>query len=321
MKSAPKALITGVTGQDGAYLARYLCDIGYTVIGTSRDADVCGKQRLEALGIEGQIDIRSVTLHDFRNVLKTIAEVRPDEIYNLAGQTSVSLSFEQPVEAMESIAYGALNILEAIRFLNLDCRIFNAGSSECFGNQAAGEFADERTALRPQSPYGVAKSTALWQTTSYRDAYGLQCCTGIMSNHESPLRPQRFVTKKITSSARLIKEGKLKTIELGDINIIRDWGWAWEYVQAIHIMTTANKMNDYVIASGSTHSLRDFTDEVFRGFGLNLADHLIINESWKRPNEIARSALNPKRIYSDLGWKASIGIEEIARKLIAQELT
>jgi GDPmannose 4,6-dehydratase len=190
------ALITGVTGQDGCYLAHYLLGLGYRVVGTSRVAQMANISGLERLCVASDVELVSLTLNDFRSVLRAVSNVNPDEICNLAGQASVGLSFEQPVEVMESITVATLNILEAIRFLGGDIRFFNAGSSECFGDTGT-SWATESTPLRPLSPYAVAKAAAFWQVATYGEAYGIYACTGILANHESPLRPKRFVTQKI----------------------------------------------------------------------------------------------------------------------------
>ena len=192
------ALITGISGQDGAYLAKLLLEKGYRVCGTSRDARLSSFTNLQRLGIRDQVQLESVALNDFRSVIQALFKVQPDEIYHLAGQSSVSLSFEQPVETQESIHVATLNLLEAIRFTHREIRFYNASSSECFGD-LSGEIADEETPFRPRSPYAVAKSAAFWQVANYREAYGLFACSGILFNHESPLRPQHFVTKKIAS--------------------------------------------------------------------------------------------------------------------------
>src|SRR5215510_6001103 len=200
-----RALICGVSGQDGSYLARFLLDQDYEVYGTSRDAQIASFSNLTMLAIKDRIVLESVALGDFRSVLQALMRVEPDEVYNLAGQSSVALSFQQPVETLESIAQGTLNLLEAIRFTGRPIRLYNAGSSECFGD--SGHPADETTPFRPRSPYAVAKATAFWEVSNYREAYGLFACTGILFNHESPLRPERFVTRKIVEGAVRIRRG------------------------------------------------------------------------------------------------------------------
>ena len=204
------ALISGVSGQDGAYLAKLLLGKGYRVCGTSRDARMSTFRNLERLGIRDQVQLESVALNDFRSVIQALFKVQPDEIYHLAGQSSVSLSFEQPVETQESIYVATLNLLEAIRFTGREIRFYNASSSECFGD-LEGAAADEETPFRPRSPYAVAKSAAFWQVANYREAYGLFACSGILFNHESPLRPEHFVTKKIAAAACRIAAGNKKT--------------------------------------------------------------------------------------------------------------
>lgn len=212
-----KALICGVSGQDGAYLSRFLIGKGYDVHGTARDAQMASFSNLIKLGIRDQIKFHSMALNDFRSVLQVLSHVQPDEIYNLAGQSSVGLSFDQPVETLESISVGTLNLLEAIRFMKRPIRLYNAGSSECFGN-TGGQPADENTPFRPRSPYAVAKATAFWEIANYREAYNLYASTGILFNHESSLRPERFVTQKIVRSACRIASG---TIENSGLAILK----------------------------------------------------------------------------------------------------
>lgn len=223
--------------------------MGYQVVGTSRDSQVCNTSRLERLGILQDIELRSLSPSFFRSVLKTLIVTTPDEIYNLAGQTSVGLSFEQPVECMESIAGGTLNFLESLHYLGLASRFFGAGSSRCFGDTGP-QAANEASAFQPRSPYAVAKSAAFWQVANYREAYGIYCCTGVLANHESPLRPSRFVTQKIISTVLAIKAGTQQHLRLGNIDIWRDWGWAPEYVQAMHLMLQQDMLSDFIIATG-----------------------------------------------------------------------
>src|SRR5689334_22087036 len=222
------ALICGVSGQDGAYLAHLLLTKGYTVVGSSRDATASGFTNLARLGIRDKLKTISLEPNDFRSVLTALKRYHPDEVYNLAGQSSVGLSFEQPVEAMESIAIGTLNFLEAIRFTERPIRFYNAGSGECFGDAGA-TAATENTPFRPRSPYAVAKASAHGLVANYRDAYAIFACTGILFNHESPLRPPQFVTRKIVASAARIAAGSRETLKLGKIDIERDWGWAPDY--------------------------------------------------------------------------------------------
>ena len=310
----PSALIIGVTGQDGAYLTQLLLSKGYNVKGTSRDAQACDLSRLSQLQIDKDIEIISLAPNDFRSVLKVVSSIAPDEIYNLAGQTSVGLSFEQPVECMESIAGGCLNVLEVIRFLQLRTRLFNAGSSECFG-ESAEKPADESTAMQPRSPYGVAKATAYWQTRNYRIAYNMWACTGILANHESPLRQGRFVTQKIIRGVRLIKEGQLDKLELGNLEVWRDWGWAPEYVQAMHMMLQAKEPQDFLISSGETSSLKEFVNIAFEMAGLNAEDHIRLQGTLMRPSDLQYSAMNPTKINKELGWRSKTKLREIISKM------
>jgi len=281
--AAKKALIIGITGQDGAYLAKYLLDKGYEVTGSSRDVMASSFANLQTLGIRDKVKLVSVSINDFRSVFNAIQSFDPDEIYNLAGQTSVGLSFDQPVEAIESIAIGTLNILEVIRLQNKSIRFYNAGSSECFGD--TGNIpANEHTPFAPRSPYAVAKSTAKWLINSYRESYGLYACTGILFNHESPLRPERFVTQKIIAGAAKIKAGQLSKLQLGNLDISRDWGWAPEYVQAMWLMMQLDKPDDFVIATGRQESLKYFVAKAFEYFDLDWQKYVEIEPSFFRPN-------------------------------------
>jgi len=239
-----KALIIGISGQDGAYLAKHLLHSGYEIHGTSRDAELSNFTSLRQLDIYEKIKLHSMSLIDFRSVMQTILEIDPHEIYNLAGQTSVGLSFVQPVETLESISIGTLNILEVMRFHKLDTKFYNASSGECFGEtEITG--ANEDTQFKPRSPYAVAKAAAFWQVANYREAYGIFACSGILFNHESPLRPQRFVTRKIVKAVCEIKKGVKKNLILGNLKINRDWGYAPEYVEAMFLMLQQDRPDDF----------------------------------------------------------------------------
>jgi GDPmannose 4,6-dehydratase len=313
------ALILGITGQDGAYLSHLLLGKGYRVVGTSRDAQMANTSRLERLGVAEAVEIVSLAPNDFRSVLKVVSGVAPDEIYNLAGQTSVGLSFEQPVECMESIAGGTLNLLEVIRYLGAPVRLFNAGSSECFGDTGRTP-ANEDTPFRPRSPYAVAKATAYWQVANYREAYGLFACTGILANHESPLRPERFVTQKIIQGVKAIAAGKQEKLQLGNLDIWRDWGWAPEYVEAMHRMLQAEQAADYVIATGTSHSLGQFADAAFALGGLLAQERLEVTSSLMRPADLSYSAMDPSLIERNLNWKPTHELEAIVAKMYAEVL-
>ena len=308
------ALIFGISGQDGAYLAKLLISKGYKVHGTSRDAEIAKFNSLIELGIKDSVTFHSTALNDFRSTLKVIERVAPNEIYNLAGQSSVSLSFEQPLETLESISTATINILEAIRFLGGNCSFYNAGSSECFGN-TSGIAADENTPFRPKSPYGVAKAAAFWQLANYREGYGLFACSGIMFNHESILRPPRFVTRKICLSAAKIALGMQSKLKLGDLNIKRDWGWAPEYVEAMWKMLQQSSPDDYVIATGMLYSLKDFASHAFSSLGLDYEKYVISSNSLKRPSEIKSGFGSPSKANKKLNWEAKTFMPEIASKI------
>ena len=313
-----RALICGISGQDGAYLARLLLDKGYEVHGAARDAQMATFRNLALLGIKGRITFHSMALNDFRSVLQVLAKVDPDEIYNLAGQSSVGLSFEQPVETLESISVGTLNLLEVIRFIQKPIRLYNAGSSECFGD-TGGAPADETTPFRPRSPYAVAKATAHWQVANYREAYNLFACTGILFNHESPLRPERFVTRKIIASACRIATGSTEILQLGNIAIARDWGLAAEYVDAMWRMLLRDTPQDYVIATGETNTLESFVVETFTQLGLDWETHVSTNPSLLRPSEIMVSRGNPEKARLDLGWQAAFRMKDVIQVMIAAQ--
>ena len=317
-----KSLIFGISGQDGAYLARHLLARGDEVWGTSRDAAVGAFGNLERLSVRGRVKLVSAAITDFRSVLQVISRVRPDQIYNLAGQTSVGLSFEQPVETLESCAVGVLNILEAIRFLGGPMRFYNAASSECFGD-TRGEPADEETAFRPRSPYATAKAAAFWQVANYREAYGIYACSGILFNHESALRPERFVTQKIVQGARRIASGEAGgKLRLGNLAIERDWGWAPEFVEAMALMLRqeGGPPRDFVIATGETRPLQDFVAGAFAAVGLDWREHVVSDPSLLRPSDLTKSCANPALAEKLLGWKACRRMDDVVRAMAAGEL-
>ena len=313
-----KAFIFGISGQDGAYLSKLLLEKGYKVFGGSRDAENSKFDNLSKLNILKQVELMSVSVTDFRSILQVIMKVKPDEVYNLASQSSVALSFIQPIETMDSISSGTLNILEAIRFSELDIKFYSAGSSECFGNTS--NAVNEDTPFRPRSPYGVAKATAFWEVANYREAYNLFTCTGILFNHESPLRKERFVTKKIISTACRIAKGSSEKLILGNIDIYRDWGWAPEYVEAMWLMLQQEKPQDFVIASGETMSLNEFVSTAFEYLNLNLESHLIFNKDLLRPTDIEKGYANPQKAKNVLNWEAKTKTKNLVKRLIDCEL-
>lgn len=312
-----RALIIGATGQDGALLARLLIEKGYEVHGTSRDAQMAPRHGFNLLGIDSQVRLHSAATTDFRSVLQVLKRVRPDEIYALAGQSSVGLSFEQPVETLESIAHGTLNLLEALRFLELPARFYNAGSGECFGESP--QPANEQTAFRPRSPYAVAKASAHWAVANYREAYGLYACTGILFNHESPLRPARFVTRKVVAAASRIAKGSEERLALGNLDIERDWGWAPEYVDAMWRMLQQPEAEDLVIATGRASALSEFVATAFDAVGLDWRQHVDIDDSLRRPSDVARSLGDPSRALVRLGWSARSSMRDVVSRMVAAE--
>jgi len=317
MSESKKALICGVSGQDGAYLAQLLLKKNYQIFGTSRDAQVASFDNLARLGVKDRVVLDSVSLIDFRSVLQTLMKIQPDEVYNLAGQSSVGLSFQQPVETLESIAQGTLNLLEAIRITGRPIKLYNAGSSECFGDTE--EPADENTPFRPRSPYAVAKATSFWEVANYREAYGLYACSGMLFNHESPLRPVRFVTKKIVLAACRIAAGGREKLHLGNITIQRDWGWAPEYVEAMWRMLQQDHAADYVIATGETHSLEEFIETAFSDAGLDWQEWVVTDSSLFRPADITVGKANPTLAHQRLGWQAQFKMRDVVRMMIEEE--
>ncbi|AFY71123.1 GDP-mannose 4,6-dehydratase [Thalassoporum mexicanum PCC 7367] len=311
-----RALICGISGQDGAYLAKLLLDKDYEVWGTSRDAQMSSFRNLTKLGIRDRTKLESAALNDFRSVLQVLKKSQPDEIYNLAGQSSVGLSFEQPVETLESIAVGSLNLLEAIRFMEQPIKFYNASSSECFGDVGQNS-ASETTPFKPRSPYAVAKSAAFWEVANYREAYGIFACSGILFNHESPLRPERFVTQKIVTAACRIAAGQQDKLNLGNISVQRDWGWAPEFIEAMYAMLQQEQPDDYVIATGESSSLQDFVAAAFGAVGLDWQKYVISDPTLLRPTDIAFGKGNPKKALEKLGWQAQYKMRDVVRMMVA----
>lgn len=313
---AMKALICGVNGQDGSYLAKLLLSKGYVVWGTSRDVQASSMNNLVRLGIAEQVQLLSMAPSDFRSVFSAIDGSDPDEIYYLAGQSSVGLSFEQPAETLESIVSGVLNLLEVIRLRKRLVRLYNAGSSECFGN-TNGKAADESTPFNPRSPYAVAKASAHWLVANYRDAYGLHASTGILFNHESPLRPRRFVTQKIIQASHRIASGSPERLTLGRLDVFRDWGWAPEYVEAMWAMLQLERPTDFVIATGKTYSLEEFAKHAFLIQSLNWRDYVDVSSEYLRPADISVSAGNPSKANRLLNWTAKNSMHDVIQLMIA----
>jgi GDPmannose 4,6-dehydratase len=314
-----RALIVGISGQDGAYLAQLLLNKGYEVVGTSRDAQIQPFDNLARLGIRDRVQVDSMSPIDFRSVFQVLRRWQPKEIYNLSGQSSVGLSFEQPVETFDSIVNATINMLEAIRFLEQPIRLYNASSSECFGDVHGG-IADEMTPFRPRSPYAAAKAAVHWMVANYREGYGVYACNGILFNHESPLRPERFVTRKIVRAAVRIARGDKETLSLGNLDVRRDWGWAPDYVDAMWRMLQQKEASDYVVATGNLSSLEDFVASAFDTLGLEWRDHVSRDPSLMRPTDLLGFAGSARHAQERLGWSATLTMPELVRQLVRAEM-
>ena len=313
------ALICGISGQDGSWLAQLLLTKGYEVWGTSRDAQGSSFPNLVRLGIRTRVKVLSMVPEDFRSVFMAIKKSKPSEVYFLAGQSSVGLSFEQPAETMQSISLGTLNILEACRMLDSPIKLYHACSSECFGD-TGGMAANEKTPFHPRSPYAVAKASAFWLVDNYREAYGLFTCSGILFNHESPLRPERFVTKKIISAVRRIANGSNEKLQLGRLDIARDWGWAPEYVEAMWLMLQQDIPDDYVIATGQTNTLESFVSAAFASYNLDWREYVEQNPEYFRPTDLMISRADTGKAKAKLGWHACLGLNEVIEGMICEDL-
>lgn len=312
------ALINGISGQDGTYLAKFLLDKNYEVWGTSRDVQGSTFLNIQKLGIIDRINFLSMVPEDFRSVFVSLRKSSPDEVYYLAGQSSVGLSFDLPAETIQSNTIGTLNILEACRMLDKSPKIYFAGSSECFGDTPTRP-ASENTPFHPQSPYAVAKASSYWLVNNYREAYDLFASTGILFNHESPLRPDRFVTQKIIATARRIANGSKEILELGRLDIIRDWGWAPEYVEAMWLILQQEIPEDYVISSGESNSLESFVIETFNKFGLDSKRYVRINPKLVRPKDLLISRGDATKAYKKLGWKAKYKMRDVINFMTSLE--
>lgn len=296
-------------------MARLLLSKGYEVWGTSRAPQEQQFTGLRTLGVFEKVRLVAMRPEDFDSVLPIIAEVRPHEIYNFSAQSSVGASFHRPAETVSSILLGTLNQLEAIRLTDRSIRFYNAGSSECFGSADGGAM-DENAAFVPSSPYAVAKAAATWQVCAHRKSYDLFACTGILFNHESPLRSDRFVTAKVVSTAHRIALGSLEKLKLGNMAIRRDWGWAPEYVDAMwRMLNHAGNPEDFVIATGTTLSLQDFVATVFAEAGLDWERHVEVDRDIQRPSDPAGISGNPKKARLVLQWQASTIGSDVARTM------
>lgn len=307
------ALVIGATGQDGTYLCRLLLNKGYSVWGSSRDVENASLKNLIKLGIRDHVSMISVDPADYYSTIHGLELTMPDEIYHLGAQSSVGLSFEQPIGTIDSTIMGVLNLMESVRILNISSKIYHASSSECFGDNE--DPINENSPFYPVSPYGVAKASASHAVRVFRKAYSMFCVNGLLFNHESPLRPNRFVTKKIVCAAYDIHKKGTGQLVLGDLDIYRDWGWAPEYVEAMHLMLQNENPQDYVIATGKTYSLRDFVKEAFSFFSLDYRNHVLNDPNLYRPCEIRKNSANPMRAKADLGWSAKNAMPEVVKQM------
>jgi len=314
-----RALICGISGQDGTLLAEFLLKKGYEVFGTSRDANATKFTNLINKKIKNELTILTMVPDDFRSVYIAIKISSPDELYFLAGQTSVGLSFELPADTMKSITIGTLNILEACRLSGKNIKIYNAGSSESFGD-TNGVAANEYQPFNPRSPYGVAKASSYWLVNNYREAYNLFACTGILFNHESDLRPERFVTQKIIKCAVRIYNGASEKLKLGRLDISRDWGWAPEYIEAIWLMMQKDYPVDLIIATGKSYTLEEFVNETFLILGLDWKKYVVQDISLYRPTDILISKADPSKAKNEIGWEAKYDTKDVIKKMIDAEM-
>lgn len=314
-----RALITGVTGQDGAYLARFLLDRGYEVHGTSRHPVGTNLANLRALGVLERLQIHPADMELFEETCRVLEQVQPAEVYHLAGPSSVGLSFGQPVGTVMSILQGTINLLEALRLHHPQVRFYHSASSEMFGGDQKRPY-NEGDIFHPRSPYAVGKAAAYWTTVNYRESYGLHVCSGILFNHESPLRSEAFVTRKIATSVARIKQRKLRLLRLGGLSIVRDWGYAPEYVEAMWLMLQQDVPRYYVIATGRGHTLEEFVDQAFASAGLDWREFTRIDPSLFRPNEVRYSVGDPARANRDLGWQAKTTMTDLVHILVRHEM-
>jgi GDPmannose 4,6-dehydratase len=316
-----RALITGVTGQDGAYLSQLLLDKGYEVYGLLRrsaSADVIDG-RLRWLGIAGQIRMLDGDILDLSSVLRILREVKPDEVYNLGAQSFVKTSWTQPILTGQVTALGVGIMLEAVRLEVPEARFYQASSSEMYGLIQEPR-QSETTPFYPRSPYAVAKLYGHWMTVNYRESFGLHASSGILFNHESPLRGIEFVTRKVTDGAARIKLGLAGTLPMGNLDATRDWGHARDFVRAMYLMLQQEVADDYVVATGRTTSIRDMCALAFRHVGLNYEDYVTIDPAFLRPAEVEVLLGNPAKAHAKLGWTAEISLEQMISEMVEADL-
>jgi len=314
-----RALITGITGQDGSYLAEFLLEKGYEVHGIVRRSSSFNTARIEHLYVDPHSATARVFLHygdlvDGTGLREVLSRVQPHEVYNLGAQSHVRVSFDQPVYTVQSDALGTINLLEAIRDTGEKTKFYQASSSEMYGKVVETP-QTETTPFHPRSPYACAKVYSFWQTVNYREAYGMFAVNGILFNHESPRRGETFVTRKITRAATRIKEGLQQKLYLGNLDAKRDWGFAGDYVEAMWMMLQHDKADDYVVATGETHSVREFLDEVFGILKLDWKQYVDVDPRYFRPAEVDLLLGDPSKAKRDLGWKPRVTFRQLAKMM------
>ena len=314
----PTALITGITGQDGSYLAEHLLDQGYTVVGVVRHSSSDVSPRIEHL--RDRIALEGADLFDQTSLLNIIDRYQPDEVYNLAAQSFVPASWQQPILTGEVTALGVTRLLEAVRLSRPEARVYQASSSEMFGKVREVP-QRETTPFYPRSPYGVAKLYGHWIAVNYRESYGMHVCSGILFNHESPRRSTQFVSRKITDRVARIKHGLAHELRLGNLNAQRDWGYAPDYVRAMALMLQQEVPRDYVVASGETHSVREFCELAFAAAGLDWTDHVIVDPALLRPADVDLLVGDATLARTELGWAPTVTFPELVRLMIEADLT
>lgn len=321
MPQQKSALITGITGQDGAYLAQLLLDNGYAVHGLVRRSSTAENAliRLKWLGIANEVNLIDGNLTDLSSLIRIISDLQPAEVYNLAAQSFVKTSWDQPLLTTNVTGVGALNVLEALRIASPDTRFYQASTSEMFGKIQEPE-QSELTPFYPRSPYAVAKLYAHWMTTNYRESFNIFACSGILFNHESPLRGIEFVTRKVTDAVARIKLGQQSKLRLGNIDAKRDWGHARDYVKAMWLMLQQDIAEEYVIATGRTTTVRDMCQIAFEHVGLKADDHIVIDEKYFRPAEVEILLGNPAKAKEKLGWEAETSLEDMICEMVDADI-
>ena len=313
------ALITGITGQDGAYLAKLLLDKGYAVFGVHARRSTDTLWRLRHLGIENQVTLLSADLTDVSSLVRCMEASQAQEVYNLGAQSFVGSSWDQPILTSNVTGTGVVNMLEAVRMVNKGARFYQASTSEMFG-LIQEPMQSESTPFYPRSPYGVAKLFGHWMTVNYRESFDMHASSGILFNHESPLRGIEFVTRKVTDAVARIKLGKQKELRLGNIDAKRDWGFAGDYVEAMWLMLQQNVPDDYVIATGVTTTVRDMCRIAFSHVGLNYEEHVVIDPKFYRPAEVEVLLGNPSKAQKQLGWRAGTSLEQLIFMMVDADM-